>query len=478
MTKWYITNSIPYLNAAPHIGHVLEFVQTDTLARWHRQKGEEVFYLSGTDEHGIKISRAAQAAEMPTQQFVDQISEQFQALQPALNLSYDAFIRTSDQKKHWPVAQALWERILTAGDVYKKTYTGLYCVGHEAFVTGKDLVRGECPVHKKKPEEVSEENWFFRLSKYQQQLEKIIGSDELKIIPETRKNEILSFILEGLEDVSVSRPRKDLDWGIPFPGDKTQTVYVWAEALIAYISGYGGIKQWETHPADTQVIGKDILRFHATIWPAMLLSAKLPLPKQIFVHGFVTVNGEKISKSLGNTIDPFELVKKYGTDAVRYYLLREIPAWEDGDYSEAKFKQRYESDLANGLGNTLSRVTNMIEKFGNGKFIQAEGVNAYTPAAASAIEIAMRSYRFEAALLAIFNVIGEIDAEIEKNKPWEMAKEEKFNDIQKLLSKWGTMLLDVSHYLKPFLPDAAKKIEDKLREHNITKAEPLFPRLN
>src|SRR3989344_4917309 len=474
MTKWYITNSIPYLNAAPHIGHVLEFVQTDTLARWHRQKGEEVFYLSGTDEHGIKISRAAQAAEMPTQQFVDQISEQFQALQPALNLSYDAFIRTSDQKKHWPVAQALWERILTAGDVYKKTYTGLYCVGHEAFVTGKDLVRGECPVHKKKPEEVSEENWFFRLSKYQQQLEKIIGSDELKIIPETRKNEILSFILEGLEDVSVSRPRKDLDWGIPFPGDKTQTVYVWAEALIAYISGYGGIKQGEPNPADTQVIGKDILRFHATIWPAMLLSAKLPLPKQIFVHGFVTVNGEKISKSLGNTIDPFELVKKYGIDPERYYLLREIPAGEDGDFSEEKFKERYNGDLANGIGNLVARVATLAEKLGLNQHDSIEFNRSYFANYAEWFD----DCKFDKLLYGIFSAIHKLDAQISSEELW--AEKDRFVQKKKIV-EYSVQILHIADMLKPFLPNAAEQIEKQFKLDNniliIKKGQNLFPRL-
>ncbi len=470
MQKWSITNSIPYLNAPPHLGHALEFVQADVLARWHRQKGEAVFYLTGTDEHGTKISRAAQAAGIPPQVFVDQISEQFQALRPALNLSYDAFIRTSDQKQHWPVVQELWERILTAGDIYKKTYTGLYCVGHEAFVTGKDLVQGECPVHKKKPETVSEENWFFRLSKYQKNLEQLITSDELKIIPETRKNEILSFIREGLEDVSVSRPRKDVEWGIPFPGDETQTVYVWAEALIAYISGQGGIEKWASHPADLQVIGKDILRFHATIWPAMLLSAKLPLPKQIFVHGFITTGGEKISKSLGNTIDPFELVKKYGTDAVRYYLLREIPSSEDGDFTEERFKERYNGDLANGLGNLIARVATLGDKIG-----EIQSKKPVIPD--EEITRSLSAFRFHEALERIWQQINVLDKKINDEKPWEKSG----TDSATLITEYANRIFVISELLKPFLPETAEKIQDQFRFSGevlvIKKGANLFPRL-
>lgn len=474
MTKWYITNSIPYLNAAPHIGHVLEFIQADTVARFHRHKGDDVFYLSGTDEHGIKISRAAQAAGVPTETFVNQLSEQFQALKPILNLSYDAFVRTTDQQRHWPVVQEIWERISAVGDVYKKTYTGLYCVGHEAFVTEKDLVQGECPIHKKKPEEVSEENWFFRLSKYQKQLEQIIAEDTLKIIPETRKNEILSFIREGLEDVSVSRPRKDLEWGIPFPGDTTQTLYVWAEALISYISGYGGVKAWEAHSADTHVIGKDILRFHATIWPAMLLSAKLPLPKQIFVHGFVTVNGEKISKSLGNTVDPFELVKKYGTDAVRYYLLREIPSGEDGDFSEEKFKERYNGDLANGLGNFAARVITLAEPETDLELSEDVVFNSY----ALQIEKSFNEYRFDIALNLVWGLIHAGDGWL-REEPWrhEVGAPER----RKTLSLCVSALYYIGQYLKFFLPETAEKIQEQVQLNGtifkIKKGQNLFPRL-
>ncbi|MDP3729743.1 MAG: methionine--tRNA ligase, partial [bacterium] len=368
MNKFYITTSIAYVNASPHIGHALESVQADVLARWHRQQGDEVFFLTGTDEHGAKIARTASALNKTPRALVDEHAEQFIALKDALNLSWDNFIRTSDEKKHWPVAQEIWKRLVAAGDIYKKKYEGLYCVGHEAFVTNKDLQDGVCEIHKKKPEVIQEENWFFKLSHYTDEIKKRILSDDpelrLNIVPETRKNEILALLEVGLEDISFSRPSKDIPWGIPVPGDDSQTMYVWADALSNYISGYGGISAWEAHPADVHVIGKDILRFHAAIWPAMLLSAKLPMPRNILVHGFITVNGEKMSKSIGNVIDPFELVKQYGIDPVRFYLLYAITPFDDGDFSHEKFKQVYNGVLANGIGNLVSRVAKLGEELG------------------------------------------------------------------------------------------------------------------
>ena len=310
MNKFYITTSIAYVNAPPHIGFALESLQADVLARWRRQKGEEGFFLTGTDEHGAKIARAAEVAGKTPRELVDENAEKFRELKKSLNLSWDNFIRTSDEKVHWPVAQELWRRLEKAGDLYKKSYQGLYCVGHEAFVTQKDLENGKCRDHQKEPEIIEEENWFFRLSKYSEVIKEKVESGELKIVPETRKNEILSLLREGLEDISFSRPSKDLSWGVPVPDDDTQTMYVWADALSNYISGRGGISEWEKHPADIHLIGKDILRFHAAIWPGMLLSAGLPLPKAIYVHGHILSNGQKMSKSLGNVVDPFEFAGK------------------------------------------------------------------------------------------------------------------------------------------------------------------------
>lgn len=316
MKKFYITTSIAYTNTPPHIGFALESIQADVLARYHRALGEDVFFLTGTDEHGAKIAKAAEAAQKEPRKFVDYIAERFEALKPALNLSNNDFIRTTDEKRHWPAVKKVWLRLKKNGDICKKSYKGLYCSGCEAFITKKDLVGGKCAIHLKEPEIIDEENYFFRLSKYSDKLKKLIEKDKLRIIPEARKNEMLSFINQGLEDISFSRPRKDLKWGIPVPDDDSHTIYVWADALINYISAIGYAEENKIFkkfwPADVHCVGKDILKFHALIWPGMLLSLGLDLPKNIFVHGFITVDGQKISKSLGNTIDPFELVKKYG----------------------------------------------------------------------------------------------------------------------------------------------------------------------
>ncbi|MEK7178237.1 MAG: methionine--tRNA ligase, partial [Patescibacteria group bacterium] len=358
MGKFYVTTSIPYVNAEPHIGFALEIIQADVLARYRRHKGDDVFFLTGTDEHGVKIVRAAKAAGKTSQDFVNGVTKKFKDLKKILNLSGDDFIRTSDRKRHWPGAQKLWFKLYDAGKLYKKSYRGLYCVGHEAFITEKDLVNGKCRDHQEEPEIIEEENWFFKLSDYTNKIKEKIKSDELLVMPKSRKNEILSLINEGLEDISFSRPRKDLSWGIPVPNDSKHTMYVWCDALSNYITAIGyaddekKFKKW--WPANVQVIGKDILRFHAAIWPGMLLAAKLPLPKTIFVHGFITVGGEKMSKTIGNVIDPFEVVKKYGADALRYYLLREIPSGEDGDFTYEKFEERYNADLAKGLGNLVA----------------------------------------------------------------------------------------------------------------------------
>ena len=325
------------------MGYALEIIQADVFARYRRILGEEVFFLTGTDEHGAKVTKAAEKEGKSPKEFVDKISGEFRELKEVLNLSNDDFIRTTDEKRHWPIVKKVWQKLKENGDIYKKKYQGLYCVGCEAFITKKDLIDGKCKIHQKEPEIVEEENYFFRLSKYSKKIEEIIEKDEVKIIPEERKNEMLSFIGQGLEDVSFSRPRKDLKWGIPVPDDESQTIYVWADALINYISALGGFEKGEFKefwPPDIHFLGKDILRFHATIWLGMLLSLGLELPKNIFVHGFITSNGQKMSKSLGNVIDPFELVKKYGADAVRYFLLREIPPTEDGDFTYEKFEAK------------------------------------------------------------------------------------------------------------------------------------------
>ena len=480
MPKFYITTSIPYVNSSPHLGNVLDSVYADVLARYHRQRGEDVRFLTGSDEHGVKIVRSAEAAGITPKEFVDQNSAKFRALKETLNLSWDDFIRTSDQVRHWPGAQKLWNALAEKGYLYKKSYKGLYCVGHEAFVTEKDLENGICKDHQKKPEIISEENWFFKLSKYSKEIESKIKSDELKIVPEGKKHEILSLLKEGLEDVSFSRPSKDLSWGVPVPGDPTQTMYVWADALTNYISalGYGSSdekdfkKYW---PADAQVIGKDNLRFHAAIWPGMLLSAGLPLPKTVFVHGFLTVDGQKISKTVGNVIDPVDLVKKYGTDPVRYYLLREVSPFEDGDFSYEKFEAAYNGDLANGIGNFSARVLALAEKAGNlaaGKV--SPEIEAAIEKTREELEEKIGEYKFHEAASVIWGLISFGDSYVNEKKPWQ-------NPDPGVLLDLVTILENVAELLSPFIPGTAEKISKCIvregKTIRISKSGILFPRL-
>jgi len=488
--KFYITTAIDYTNARPHIGHALEKIQADVLARYARLKGKEVWFLTGTDEHGVKIARAAEAAGKKPQEFVDGLAGDFKHLKEALNLSWDDFIRTTDRERHWPGTVLIWKKLAEAGDIYKKKYRGLYCVGHEAFVTEKDLIDGKCEDHGKAPEVLEEENYFFKLSKYSKQIGTAIKKGELQILPEGRRNEILSLIeKEGLRDVSFSRPRKDLSWGIPVPGDDTQTMYVWCDALANYLSaiGYGRNDDWKKWwPADVHVIGKDILRFHAAIWPGMLLAANLPLPKAIYVHGFINVEGKKISKLLGNVIDPFELTKKYGTDAVRYFLLRGISAYEDGDFSEVRFTELYNSDLANGIGNLVQRVTTLAEKAGLTDIRIATGVfEPMVRKIKEGIRESLSLYEFHRAIERVWELVSAADKYVNETKVWEKEEEEQ----KKILADLTSVILNIANLLDLFLPATAEEIlrrfgltvadirSPEISKLTVKKGEPLFKRL-
>ncbi|MEK9134755.1 MAG: class I tRNA ligase family protein [Patescibacteria group bacterium] len=461
--KFYITTSIAYTNASPHIGFALEAIQADVLARYHRNLSEDVFFLTGTDEHGAKIAKAAEKSGKNPQEFTDEISAKFHGLTKGLNLSNDDFIRTTDQARHWPTVKDIWLKLKKNNDIYKKNYKGLYCLGCEAFITQKDLIDGKCKIHLKEPEAIGEENYFFRLSKYSNKIEELIKKDEVKIIPQEKKNEMLNFVRQGLEDISFSRPSKDLKWGIPVPDDDSQTIYVWADALVNYLLPK---KYW---PADIHCLGKDILRFHATIWLGMLLSSKLPLPKSIFVHGFITSNGQKMSKSLGNVVDPFELIRKYGADAVRYFLLREIPATEDGDFTIEKFEQRYNADLASGLGNLVARVITLAEKFKiqiskskiNPKFeIQINKTR-------EKYKKALEEFKFNEALIAIWELISFCDKIINEEKPWEGGKEKIIDDLQ-------ITIIEIANLIKPFMPETSGKIIEQIKNR---VSQSLFPRI-
>ncbi len=476
--KFYVTNAIPYVNAPPHLGHALEFVQTDTIARYHRALGEDVFYLTGADENALKNVLAAEEAGVPVKSFVDENTAKFESLRGILNLSYDNFIRTSDRERHWQGAKKLWRECKKAGDIYQKDYEGLYCVGCEEFKTEKDLVEGFCPEHKDKPQLVKEKNYFFRLSKYQDELLDLVESDELKIIPGHRRNEVLSFIKSGLKDFSISRTKERArGWGIPVPGDESQIIYCWYDALANYVTalGYGQEKfetrnsKFETYwPADVHVIGKGITRFHAIYWPAMLLSAGLEVPKSIFIHGYITIEGQKISKSLGNVIDPYEVVKKYGTDAVRYYLLKAIPPTADGDFSIKYFEEVYNADLANGLGNLVSRVAKLCERSELEFFLSDQ-----RPLLKETKNEKLEEYKFNEALGEIWKKISKLDKFIDAEKPWKL----EGSQLEEALNTLVTGIREIAVLLEPFLPETSQKIREQFQGPKIKAGEPLFPRI-
>ena len=462
--KFYITTSIAYTNAPPHIGFALELIQADVLARYHKNKNEDVFFLTGTDEHGAKIVKAANAAGKDPQEFTDEISGKFRALTKALNLSNNDFIRTTDRKRHWPNVKKVWSELKKNGDIYKKEYEGLYCVGCEAFVKDKDLVDGLCPLHQQKPELIKEENYFFRLSKYALEVKREIDEGRIRITPEVRKNEIISFINQGVEDVSCSRSKENLQWGVPVPDDESQIIYIWFEALINYLLPK---KYW---PASVQCVGKDIFRFHALLWPSILLALSLPLPKTIFVHGYITANGQKMSKSLGNVVNPFEIVQKYGADPVRYFLLREIPATEDGDFTEEKFKERYNGDLAGGFGNLVSRVSKLghslkVKKINDRKKLITEYGDILLNSEEK-YRSALEHFEFSASLAAIWSLIKFCDQEVEKNKLWQTSDRQK-----EIIGNLLFLIDEIAKLLEPFLPETSARVLKK----KVTG--PLFPKI-
>ncbi len=474
--KFYLTTAIPYVNAPPHIGFALELVQADAVARWQRSRKRDVFFLTGADENSLKNVRAAEAEHLTTQQLVDRNTQRFIDLAAALNVSNSAFIRTSAATHHQG-AQALWQAC-RKDDIYKKSYQGLYCVGCETFYLPKDLVGGTCPEHRTVPESVNEENYFFRLSAYQEKLARLVTRGELAIMPEGRRNEILSFISMGLEDFSLSRSRgRAKDWGVSLPGDPGQVMYVWFDALANYITalGYGQGKraspQFKRYwPADLHVIGKGISRFHAVYWPAMLMSARLPLPKKIFVHGYITVNGGKISKSLGNAVDPFALVSSFGADPVRYYLLRYIHSTQDSDFSRVQMEDAYQADLANGLGNLVSRVTGLIEQN------KLDVTIARPKRPSDALVAAMDSFAFNDAVKLVWEEIKRWDTFIANTEPWKLAKDGKTAKLNTVVRQAAGGLSTISHWLTPFLPETAGKIQTALAATPIVKVPPMFPR--
>ena len=463
--KFYLTTAIPYVNAAPHLGHALEFVQTDAIARYQRLEGKEVELVTGSDENSLKNVHAAEAKGVTPAELCESNAAAFRVMADAVGLSYTCFRKTSDRKLHWPGIEELWKKIGRTGDIYKKKYKGLYCVGCESFYEESELPGGVCPEHNKKPEEIEEENYFFKLSKYEKKLEGLIEKDELLILPETRKNEVLGFIRGGLKDFSVSRSvERAKGWGLPVPGDSSQIMYVWFDALGTYLTGIGfgtDEKKFKKFwPADVHVIGKGILSFHAVNWPAMLLSAGLDLPKRVFVHGYISVEGRKMSKSLGNIVDPMELIGKYGVDPIRYCLLGGVPTFSDGDFSEKELIAKNNNELVANFGNFAYRTQKLIEKFyaneipAPGKLDADDGAQlAKIDAYAGKISAEMEKYELKRGLELLMELSSSFNKYLSDREPW---KNEGKRAQTLYVSSRGLSALAI--LCEPFLPFTAEKM--------------------
>ncbi|MDX9980227.1 MAG: methionine--tRNA ligase, partial [Lentisphaeria bacterium] len=477
-----ITTTIPYVNAAPHIGFALELVQADALARYARLLGHRVRFQTGTDENAFKNVLSARERGVPTEEFVGTNTQAFRQLTTALLSSHDDFVRTTEPRHRHTVHQ-LWNR-LAPGDLYEASYQGLYCNGCEDFLLEKDLVDGRCPDHGTIPEPVAERNHFFRLSRYQDRLEQLIASDTLRVVPETRKNEVLRFIQGGLRDISVSRSTaRSGGWGIPVPGDPDKVIYVWIDALVNYLSGPGNgdglasIPFWDPETRKVHVIGKNVWKFHAVYWPALLLSAGLPVPDEIVVHGFLTVNGHKISKTkiegVPEVKQPAEYIAQYGPDAVRYYLLRAIHPFHDSDFTEQGLVTVYTADLANGLGNLCTRLTTLCARAD----VSLPTADFGKSLLRTRIGKAFDDFRLDLILDLLANETARLNREIAERKPWEAFRDGQEATIQTDLAVWANSLRDVLHWLAPVLPQSTGRALSCLDRNPIQKCPPLFPRL-
>lgn len=501
--RHYITTTIPYVNARPHLGFALELVQADVLARHHRHRGHQVRFLSGTDDNSLKNVLAAEAEGIDVQDLVDRNAEAFAALREPLDLSFDDFIRTSRDPRHRVGVERLWQRCAEAGDLYRKHYEGLYCVGCEQFYTSADLDDGRCIEHGTEPQLVAEENWFFRLSRYTDTLHELISTGWLRVEPVARRNEVLALIASGLHDFSISRSHtRACGWGIPVPGDPSQVVYVWWDALGNYVTslGYGTNdpeynRWWVNSEQRTHLAGKGVVRFHAVYWPAMLLSAGLPLPTDILVHDYLTVDGRKISKSSGTTVDPADLVAEFGTDAVRWWLLREVPRIGDADFTRERLIARANADLAGGLGNLINRIVTMLHRYRDGKVpsphpgaisSDLEHLIAVSVNASADVDAALRDFDFRRAVASVWKIVEEANRCIDKTRPWELAKAERSgclgagDHLDAVLAALLGACRSLADHLLPFLPNAAARISDQCAETDgvLPPATPLFPRID
>ena len=495
--KFYLTTPIYYVNSVPHLGHAYTTIACDILARYKRQQGFDVRYLTGTDEHGANIEKSAAAKGVSPKAWTDEVSAKYRALWKILNISYDDFIRTTDAK-HEEVVQAIFEKLLKSGDIYLGSYSGKYCTSCEQYYNESEILEGNlCPVHKKPLTEVNEETYFFKLSRYEKPLLKFYEEHPEFLSPKYRANEIINFVKGGLQDLSVTRTK--VKWGIPVKSNPAHTIYVWFDALINYISAAGvgtllcedktlheaQLKQIRAEkfedlwPADLHMVGKEIFRFHSVIWPAVLMALNLPLPQKVFAHGWWTVEGEKMSKTLGNVIDPAELGAKYGVDPVRAFLFREVPFGQDGDFSMESFKNRYNSDLANNIGNLLSRTLNMAAKNIGELPEKIEGNFELLKKSADVekdIEKAYNELAFDKVLEHIYGFSSELNKLVNDKKPWEMAKTDPDGAKQVLLELVACQR-KTALWLEPFMPTIAKEMQKRLAAGKIEKYAPLFPRL-
>ena len=504
MTKtYYLTTPIYYVNGKPHIGHAYTSILCDAFARFHRMLGEQVFYITGTDEHGIKVQKAALEQSKDPKAFVDEIVPQFKELWNVLGIQYDYFIRTTDAD-HKQVVQKVLASLEAKGDIYKAKYQGWYCTPCESFWTELQLKEGNCPDCGRSVDRLEEENYFFKLSKYQTWLIQYIQEHPDFIQPEYRKNEVLGFLKEPLEDLCITRPKARLTWGIEYPGSKDHVVYVWFDALLNYVSGAGYLldekKFASLWPADLHLVGKDILRQHAVFWPIMLHAMEVELPTLVFAHGWWRIGGAKMSKSVGNVVDPIAIVNKYGSDVLRYFLLNEVTLGLDGTYSEDLLIERYSSDLANSLGNLWHRTASMIEKYFEGKVPQGKpGHRFYAPLGLwEDVTKAILTHDPREALAKIWAVITRANQFVEETKPWALAKDpSKKDELADVLFNLADAVAHVAVLLQVFMPVTAKRILDRLKVVSyetirsssefckplvtvgtaIEKGEPLFPRL-
>jgi methionyl-tRNA synthetase len=480
-----ITTAIDYLNAAPHLGHAYEKIATDVMARFHRLLGEPVFFLTGSDEHGTKIEKTALRRGLTPKQHTDEIVEDFKAAWNYLNLSYDRFIRTTDAE-HYEVVARLWRKLAEKGDIYKKRYQGLYCAGCEKFVNERDLDEaGHCPHHQVAPELVEEENYFFRLSKYQAALRALLQGERFTPPDATEAIQISNFVkpdfraletlamIDELEDISVSRNRSAVSWGIPVPDDDDQVIYVWLDALSNYITGLGYLQETADQkalyeqfwPANVHMVGKDILRFHAIYWPAMLMAAEVPLPRQVFAHGFININEAKISKSVGNVVSPFTLRDRFelpNPDPIRYYLMTVTAMGQDGSFTEDDFKLRVNADLANNLGNLLNRTLAMTGKYFDGLVPMASQLPVADPTRFEAIKAAYAVFDYSQAAALSLELVDAANRAINDQEPWTLYKEGKLDQLATLLAGVLETLRQVALLLSPITPTLSENMWSQL----------------